>query len=363
MKILIFSDLHIHPHKRSSERLEDCLKALDWVFASAKERGIKNIVFLGDLFHDRQKIDVLAYQKTFDIFSRNLEGSGIKLTLLLGNHDLWHYQRLDISSVNPLRALPGVRVVDEPSVVRLSEGGEGFFMGFLPYTHNPIEDLKKVEKEWAKAAQADSTKVLGGHIAVDGATWNVRHGTLSDVVVEHEGDMVKVGPDIFRKWDRVFLGHYHIPQKMDEKVEYVGSPLQLSFGEADQDKHIVAYDTSDDSVEYIDNDFSPKHLIIGEDEIEEADLKGNFVRLEVDDMTGSRMHKVRQEMVEARGVSSLEIKQRQRNETHIIQDAKSIMKNEDEMIEKYVEQAAPEGLDRETLVKIGTDICHRVSDS
>ena len=357
MKILIFSDLHIHPHKKSSERLDDCLKALDWVFKTAAQRGISNIVFLGDLFHDRQKIDVLTYQRTFEILNRHLSEGDFRLTLLLGNHDLWHNQRLDISSVNPLRTLPGVRVVDSPSVHKISDESEDFYMGFLPYTHSPTEDLKKVEADWEAKAPEGRRRVLGGHIAVDGALWNVRHGTLSDVSVEHEGDMVRVGPDIFRRWSRVFLGHYHAAQKMDEVVEYVGSPLQLSFGEADQSKHIVVYDTAEDSMEYVENDFSPKHLIVNEDQVEGADLKGNFVRLEVENLASSHVQKVRDDLVNQKGVSTLEIKQKTINESHVITDAKSIIKNEDEMIERYVEQAAPDGLDRETLIKIGSEIC------
>lgn len=363
MKILIFSDLHIHPHKKSSERLDDCLEALDWVFRTAKKRKISNLVFLGDLFHDRQKIDVLTYQRTFEVLHRHLSGGEFSLTLLLGNHDLWHNQRLDVSSVNPLRTLPGVKVVDSPSVHEISDGTEDFHMGFLPYTHSPAEDLNKVEKEWKSLVKDDQRRILGGHIAVDGALWNLRHGTLSDVSVEHEGDMVRVGPEIFRRWQRVFLGHYHAAQKMDDTVEYVGSPLQLSFGEADQTKHIVVYDTLQDSMEYIVNDFSPKHLIVNEDQIEESDLKGNFVRLEVENLASSHVHKVRDELVNSKGVSTLEIKQRAVNEAHVITDAKAIIRNEDEMIERYVEQAAPEGLDRDTLIKVGTEICRSAAES
>jgi len=357
MRILIFSDLHIHPHKKSSERLEDCLKVLDWVFRSAAQRKISNLVFLGDLFHDRQKIDVLTYQRTFEILSRHLSTGSFSLTLLLGNHDIWHHQRLDVSSVNPLRTLPGVKVVDSPSVQEISDGTEDFYMGFLPYTHDPIEDLKKVEAAWKSNVKGDQRRVLGGHIAVDGALWNVRHGTLSDVSVEHEGDMVRVGPEIFRRWQRVFLGHYHAAQNMDERVEYVGSPLQLSFGEADQNKHIIVYDTLEDSVEYINNDFSPRHIIVKEGGTEGLDFRGNFVRLEVDNLASSHINEVRDEFVNQRGVSTLEIKQRSINESHVIDDAKSIIKNEDEMIERYVEQAAPEGLDKEALIKIGNQIC------
>ena len=57
-KVLLFSDIHIHPHKRRQDRLEDCLSVLDWVFSVAKDKGVKSVLFGGDLFHDRQKIDV-----------------------------------------------------------------------------------------------------------------------------------------------------------------------------------------------------------------------------------------------------------------------------------------------------------------
>lgn len=359
MKILIFSDLHIHPHKKSSERLGDCLRALEWVFDTAKGRSIDNIVFLGDLFHDRQKIDVLAYQKTFEIMERNLSSSPLKMTLLLGNHDLWHYERLDVSSVNPLRTLPGVTVVSEPSVVEIKSDKESFPMGFLPYTHDPIKDLKKVESEWNARCKDGENKVLGAHIAVDGAVWNSKYKTMSDVTVEHEGDMVRVGPEVFREWDRVFLGHYHASQKMNERVEYVGSPLQLSFGEAEQEKHLIIYDTCADALEYVANDFSPKHMIINERQVDQKNLKGNFVRLEVDDISGSEMSDLRQKLVEQAGVSSLEIKQTRRDESHVIEDAKSILSDEDKMIEKYVDQVAPDSLDRPTLIRIGMEICNR----
>jgi DNA repair exonuclease SbcCD nuclease subunit len=363
MKIIVFSDIHIHPHKKSSSRLDDCLEALDWAFRTAEERGISNLVFLGDLFHDRQKIDVLAYQRTFEIMESHLSKGDLRLHLLLGNHDLWHYERLDVSSVNPLRTLPGVTVVSEPSVQRISDGRDSFHMGFLPYTHSPAEDIKKIEERWDAEVPKHKPKILGGHIAVDGAVWNARYKTISEVTVEHEGDMVRVGPEIFRRWDRVFLGHYHAAQRMDDRVEYVGSPLQLSFGEADQEKHLLVYDTEDDTSEYIANDFSPTHLIISEDQVESSNLAGNFVRLEVDNIADKRMSELRQKLVESCGVATLEIKQSSRDESHVVDDAKSILQNEDQMIERYVDQVAPEGLERDALVRIGKGICSKVCDS
>jgi DNA repair exonuclease SbcCD nuclease subunit len=359
MKIIIFSDIHIHPHKKSAERLDHCIQTLDWTFRTALEKKIKNIVFLGDLFHDRQKIDVLTYQKTFEIFEEHLCGNELNLTLLLGNHDLWHYQKLDVSSVNPLRNLPGVRIVNSPSVEVLSDKEEKFFFAMLPYTHNPIEDLKKIDQEW-NSKNPKNQKILGGHVSVDGAIWNVRYNTTSDVAIEHDGDMVRVGPEIFDSWDRVFLGHYHAAQKLNEKVEYVGSPLQLSFGEAFQDKHLIIYDTESDEKEYVKNTFSPKHYILNEDEISDHELEGQFVRLEVSDLADKQMSDIRQRLTEGSKVATLEIKQSQKKEDHMIKDAKAILYKEEEMLERYVEQANVEGLDKKFLIKIGSEICQRV---
>lgn len=352
MKTIIFSDIHIHPHKKSIDRLNHCLEALNWVFDVAEEKEIDQIIFLGDLFHDRQKIDVLTYQKTFEIIEKRLSEKKIKL--LLGNHDIWHNDRLDISSVNPLRSISGVEVIDRPCVQKIDEN---FYFAFLPYTHNPIEDIKNLEKEWKDNIPSESKKVIGAHISVDGAVWNTRFNTFSEVSVEHDGDMVRVGVEIFKNWDRVFLGHYHAAQKLSDKVEYIGSPLQLSFGEAFQEKNLIIYDSEKDSIEYIKNDFSPVHYILSEDELDNYSLEGNFVRVEVEDITSKDMFEMRQNLVENSKVSSLEIKQSKIKEDHIISDAKSILQKEDEMLQKYIDQVAPENLDKQLLLNIGMQIC------
>jgi DNA repair exonuclease SbcCD nuclease subunit len=190
-KLLIFSDLHCHPHKRSTERLNDCIKCLDWVFKTAVDRNIKNILFLGDLFHDRQKIDVLTYQKTFEVFERYLtsnEDIPFEVWLLLGNHDLWHLKKWDISSVNPLRTLPGVHVIDKTCTLLI----DGVPISFLPYTDDPTGGVKYLLGDRKKYWPVDAEKILCGHVAIDGAIWNVMHNTFSEVSVEHDGDMMKV---------------------------------------------------------------------------------------------------------------------------------------------------------------------------
>ena len=348
-EVLIFSDLHVHPHKRRNERLEDCLKALDWVFDVAEQRGITNILFGGDLYHDRQKIEVFTYQRTFETLEKRLRHNKFELYLLLGNHDLWYNDKTSVSSVIPLSALPGVRIISQPE--RLNIAGSNW--DFIPFTLNPLITLEELKKKPGKPEYAL------GHIAIDGA---ILHGTQhSDVAVEHDGDMVSISASLFDHYKHTFLGHYHAEQRVTPKVEYVGSPLELSFGEAFQKKHIIAFNGRTGNRSYIQNGFSPKHLVIGLKDRAKYDLEGNFVRIKVDDIGATDLIAMRKEMMESNKLGSLEIKQQKKLiEEHVIQDAKAILYKGDEMLAKYVDEVGTDKLDRDELLRIGRKICQKL---
>ena len=347
-KILFFSDVHIHAHKKSFDRLKDCLKALDWAFETAKAHKIKDIVFAGDLFQDRQKIDVATYSLTFDTFIKHCDGS-LNLWLLLGNHDMWYHDKWDISSVLPFSALPNVTVVNKACTLEVN----GKEIDFLPYVRDPIEYLKQFE---ATTKKRKGIKILVGHLAVHGAELNALYHSLADVQLEHDGDMVKVGPDLFTAWDQVFLGHYHGAQEI-ENIEYIGSPLELTFGEAFQKKHIIIYDLKNGNKEYIINDFSPKHLIVSEDNIHKHDVENNFVRLSVENRKSVDMLDLKKTIQEKKP-GTLEIIQKPKKEQkQVVEDAKAILNKEDEMLETYVKEVDTGDMEKPHLVEIGKFIC------
>lgn len=348
-EVLIFSDIHVHPHKRSNERLEHCLKALDWVFDVAEQRGITQILFGGDLYHDRQKIEVYTYQRTFETLEKRLRGGKFKLYLLLGNHDLWYNDKTSVSSVIPLSALPGVQIISQAERINIC----GMNWDFIPFTHNPIDTLEELKKK------PGNPEYALGHIAIDGA---ILHGTqYSDVTIEHDGDMVSVGVSLFDHYKHTFLGHYHAEQRVNDKVEYIGSPLQLSFGEAFQKKHIIAFNGKTGEKTYIPNDFSPVHLDIGIKDRDKYNLDENFVRIKVDDICATDLVAMRKEMLESYKMGSLEIKQQKKIlDQHVIQDAKAILFKGDEMLVKYVDEIGPKNLDRDELLRIGRKICQKV---
>jgi DNA repair exonuclease SbcCD nuclease subunit len=348
-RILYYSDIHIHPHKKKVERLHDCLAAQEWVFKTAADNNVSSIVFAGDLFQDRQKIDVMTYHLTFNIFEKYLTGN-LRLWLLLGNHDLWYYDRWDINSVRPFSALPGVTIVEKPSTLYI----EGHAIDFLPYTHTPIEHLDELR---ATAASRKGNKILVAHLAVHGAQLNTLHHTYSDAIVEHDGEMVKVDATVFRGWDQVFLGHYHGQQKIGDNTEYIGSTLQLSFGEAFQHKHVIIHDPKTGEKEYIRNTTSPQHFILKEGDVPKFEIENNFIQLAVNDLSSTGVIDLRREL-EKQSPGSLEIIPVPKQETEqLVTDCKAIFLKEGEMMERWVDEAGTDGLERYKLLKAGTEVC------
>lgn len=350
-KVLFCADIHLAAHKKSIDRLKHCIEALEWIFKTARIKKIENIIFLGDLFHDRQKIDVMTYQWTFEVFRRYVdEGSNLHAWLLLGNHDLFHHQKTDISSVKPLDAIKNIHIIDKPCTLEI----DGKRFSFLPYTNDPIDDLYKLENE-----NKDDYRILCGHLAVNNATLNNMWQTKSEVGIEHNGDMVLIDPNTFGAWDQVFLGHYHAAQVL-EKVEYIGSPLQLSFGEANTDKHILIYDLDTHEKEYVENNFSPKHYVIPIEDVDKYDVGNNFIRFLVDDITGSNIVEIKQELA-MKNPGSVEFyeKPKTQQDQQLVDQARDFVLSND-IVEDYVSATEETwkiaGLDRAKLIEFGNRI-------
>jgi DNA repair exonuclease SbcCD nuclease subunit len=350
-KALVFSDLHIHKHKKSVDRLDHCLETLEWVFATASLNSCEYIFFLGDLFHDRSNIDVMVMYKTSEIFQRYfLNDPPFNLYLLVGNHDMYHREKWDIHSVKPFGAMPNVHVIDSPRSINIA----GLDIDFLPHMENPIKEINNLKK--------NNHPLLLAHLAVDGAFYNPLYGTKSDVVVETDNEMVRVTPDLFDSWQMTLLGHYHNAQHLNDKVEYLGSPLELTFGEAFQEKHVMILDLKTLDKEYIANDFSPKHVIVNVDKADQFDFNNKFVRITHDgDTSATEIIDFKNQVRSKYNLLSLDFVPRddvKDKQSEIVEDARSIMFKEDDMLLKWIERAGvPDGLDKDILLNYGKMIC------
>ena len=351
-KALIWSDLHIHSHKDRVDRLQSCIDVLNWVFEVSAKNNCDYIFFLGDLFHERAKIDVKNYLKTFEVFMNHMirDAADRDMYLLVGNHDMYHKERWDINSIKPLTAIPRVHIVETPQQMIIG----GRKIDWMPHTENPIKELAELKKNSNGVGD-----ILFGHMSVNGAMLNTCYGTRSDVIVEHDNDMVPVEASLFDDWKMTFLCHYHGAQKLGEKVEYVGSPLQLTFGEAFQEKHIIILDLETLEKTYVKNEFSPKHLIITPKDIQDDNynLNGNFVRVTVDSMSSKDLIDLKRDISKNYDILSLDTKQKEKQLTEdrsVIENAQAILLNIDDMLVKYIkEHGVPEGLEANKLLASG----------
>lgn len=351
-KGLVFSDLHLHAHKDKVDRLDDCINVLDWIFRTAAERKCDYVFFLGDLFHERSKIDVLNYLRAFECFMRHLidQTSSFEVFLLVGNHDMYHRERWDINSIKPLSAIPRVNIIDKPTAMNVG----GRRIDWMPHTDNPIKELNKLKKEQGRAGD-----ILFGHMAVNGAMLNICYGTKADVIVEYDNDMLPVDPSIFDDWKMTMLGHYHAAQQLTETAEFVGSPLELTFGEAFQKKHIILLDLDTLEKEYIINDFSPKHLIVDKTDIQKQTYKldGQFVRLCVDDLKEQELLDLKRVVLKEHKPLSFDTKRsprKQEEDQIIIQAARSVLMDRKEVLKRWCEErGVPNDLILAKLLQIG----------
>jgi exonuclease SbcD len=195
----------------------------------------------GDVFNSRksQTLSVLT------AFSEILDSLENVVELIPGNHDKVDYRSHD-SYLDAFKHHPKLRVYRIYGGVPVDNGQTVIHM--LPYF---LEDDKYVDvlndllhdevKSWSEK------NVLLTHVAVNG----VKNNDAS--VVDNN-----IKADMFKRFDKVLVGHYHNRSVVQKKVVYFGSAFQANFGEDVQKGAAVLYD--DMSIEYEQFTF-PKYIV------------------------------------------------------------------------------------------------------
>ena len=86
-KSLIFTDLHVGISNDKPSRQRIAENVIDEIIGHIEMDGIKQVFFLGDLFHQRTSIEVTSLNVANDLV-RKL-ASTCEVFLLEGNHDLY----------------------------------------------------------------------------------------------------------------------------------------------------------------------------------------------------------------------------------------------------------------------------------
>lgn len=116
-KSLVFTDLHIGISNDKESRQKIAQNFIDEIIERIEIEGIKQVFFLGDLFHQRTSIEVTSLNVANDLV-RKLSKC-CKVFLLQGNHDLYEKYNSVITSLNVFN-LTNVNIISTPTEVLLN---------------------------------------------------------------------------------------------------------------------------------------------------------------------------------------------------------------------------------------------------
>ncbi len=324
--MLLLADVHLHPYAGSAilpdgrnKRLDDIMVCLNAALQTCSTG--QAIVIAGDLFHDRKGVKPEALHRIGE-WLNEARSTKVPVYILAGNHDL----SIGGDGCASVMALRHATIITEPGkVIEI----EGFKVGFIPY----VEDPEAVRLQ-AKALRKDGAKILVAHLGIG----DPRFADCIPVDYEVPG---RISVDDLRPGDfeQVFLGHYHNPQELAKNVRYIGSPLQLSFKEAGQEKGWVRLGATGKPTR-VQNVWSPKFQKMGAAEAVAKLAHKEIAETDYLWVTGCTKDDAAslKELVDQTG-QEIRIESEQPVHTKIRIDATA---TQDEMLVQYVRNVAPE---------------------
>lgn len=345
-KVLITGDVHIHPHRNDMRRVEDGIQCLEWIYDTARVAGITTVIVAGDFLHHRFSLNAYAYAKACGVVGQ-AKADGINTIFELGNHDMFYEDRWDIHSLAPIKEW--ATVIDKPTKLNI----HGHDVDFLPYTPTPSKYIDS--PPFDKPA-----RTLISHLAIANAILNSKYNILS--VEDDSKEKEHIEAEKLHKWEKVWLGHYHYGQKVSSQVEYIGSPMQLTFGEAGQTKHVAIYDLETLQTRYVNNEISPQfHIVENQSDVDTLDMTNAYVQMKSSEVIEAKFDlRKKLSKLGAREIEFIPTKTDVAGQTtKALDNISKLFNDKDKLIEGYVDGVeVPEHLVKDLLKQIGKEIIH-----
>ena len=274
MKIALITDQHFGARNDSIHFLDYYEKFYKSTFFPAlDDNGITTVLILGDTFDRRKYVNFYSLKRTKEMFFDELAKRNITVYMLAGNHDTYFKNTNDVNSVDLLlREYKNVTVLDAPEIIHIPHGIIGTDICMIPWIcpENYNDCLAEIENT--------SADLCMGHFEISGFAMHRGMPSL-------EG----LNRDIFRRFDRVFSGHYH-HRSTSDNITYLGNPYELTWQDYNDPRgfHIFDLDTYDNT--FIVNPNVMFHRVIYDDreesitEITNKDLNkftGTYVKVVV----------------------------------------------------------------------------------
>jgi DNA repair exonuclease SbcCD nuclease subunit len=233
MKLAIITDTHYN-YKKGNKFFHDYFEKFynNIFFPTLRKYNIDTVIHLGDFFDNRKTTDYWSIDWTNRVVLAPLKIYDVHL--ILGNHDIFYKNTTKLNS--PMLLLNGydnVKIYPEAKTINL--GGTDIL--FVPWITSDSIDAT------LRAVKTTPAKVVMGHLELNGFS-------------PHKGNIMESGmdPKIFKKFDRVFSGHYHT-RGDDGKIFYLGNPYEMFWNDYDDQRGFCIFDTDTYELIKIDNPY------------------------------------------------------------------------------------------------------------
>jgi len=248
MKIIAFSDAHIHEHEDFSyirkdgmnSRLYDCLNVFDNVLRLYKKYSCGAVINGGDMFHTPEGVSTTTYQPAF-MEAVKLANNVDSFLCNTGNHDLAVFSNIKervATSVFPLSILPNTHLaIHSPVSVLVGD----INVCLIPYVDDvdrfaSIIDKLKIDKNAKR------------NIAVLHCDINEAVNGPNEVRLKTKMSYTSV---LKKGFDFVLCGHHHHPQRLSKKAVVIGSPLQHNMLDRGDRRGVCIYDSKTNVAKYV----------------------------------------------------------------------------------------------------------------
>ena len=280
-KVLVFTDLHIGLKGAQKNRLAICARVVKKIIDYTVANGIGTILFLGDWNHTRVSTENNALNVSYRLMQALAKVA--KVYAILGNHDIYMKNSLDINSLVIFKDLANVVLVDK--VMEASINGNKSLL--IPW----LGDLTAYDKESQDMLFGHfdiSSKFLIKSYVADNAAKGVSEELDKELSADKDlgsvGDLVGDFVDVAKKTGKIFSGHIHGHKEFLSKgrwFSFVGSPYQQNLGELGCKCGFYVIDEANNA-KFVELEGIPKHVEVRvsqmlKDDFDFSCIKGNIV--------------------------------------------------------------------------------------
>ena len=257
--------------------------------------NISNIFHLGDIV-DRRKYINFVTARHLRKFVEHCDSSGIRLDVIIGNHDTSFKNTNDVNSMRELfeHSTYDIHYYSDPGVVNIG----GTDIAVLPWicSGNYEESMEFINKT--------NAQILFGHLELAG--FEMYKGAVND----HGFDA-----KIFDKFDVVCSGHFH-HKSTRGNINYLGAPYEMSWSDYNDPRGFHIFDTETRELTYVRNPLTMFNKIHYHDQDKTLDeimavdwdhYKGSYVKLIVHTKTNPYWFDMFVDKIEKAGVLDLQV--------------------------------------------------------